>query len=654
MPLTSWFGVRRKILFKCLGPILAFASLALSLLVRVSLRGDDYAGWDLLGPAYGLYMLSTLPFFTALRQLAHAVVDFGFWNHTNSLLFTFIPGVLTQLWPWEYWGHLVNFVLVVATFRVIQKVARLPGDQTWLLALAWASSPALLSFAVSGYPYATGFLPHALALLVVTRPRLQERPLATLLACLGILALSWNVYESGKTFFVVLVLASILERSAPSRVRAVWIFVALLQVAFISVDRGRNVALVVSHLSPTGPLRTAGHLLPRFLGTHLDLPILVPLGVLALLVSGRYRALVTGCLAFQVAAVVLLADMSGGDLFPRRYLTITYYAIVAVAVAWTHVLPASRLPFRKIVLAGLVAGNVWQWADLALFFQTPAAERVEPLPFTQAPDYSVFPHEVDFVRTVRAEIDAGREVVLLHNLSADHEDRGNPAGVLERLYLGLGHEGFERSILVFGSRHGRYSRLPIRPLDAIRDDLRDLARGGPERLANVRVCFLRSEDSPRLLDENALVFAELRRRFSIQAETGVSSEVGCFGVARRPPHSLDEPPSVAGPADGVRSEVAWVGKVVADAPHLKASPGRAFEASWPGTITCARPGTYTLLLGVDGEARIFVAGRPTLAHASHGFALARATVSLNAGPNAVEVFFDSPTGLGRLVWDVQP
>jgi hypothetical protein len=644
----------RSTALKHVVPVLAFASLALSLLVRVILRGDYYAGWDLVGPTYGLYMLSTLPFLTALGQLGRAVVEFGYWNHTNSLLFTLVPGALTKLWPWEYWGHLLNFLLVAATFGVIRKLADLPRDQTWLLALAWACSPALLSFAVSGYPYATGFLPHCLALLVVTRPRLRERPLATLLACLGVLALSWNLYESGKTFFVALVLASVLERSAPSRTRAVWILVALLQAVCISLDRGRNVALVIGHLSPTGALRTAGHLLPRFFGTHLDLPILLPLGLLALFVSIRHRGLVAGGLAFQVVAVVLLADMNGGDLFPRRYLTVTYYAIVAVALAWTHAQPSSWLPVKKIVLAGLVMGNVWQGVDLVRFFHVPLAERVEPLPFTGAPDYSVFPHKVDFARSVRAEIDAGHEVVLLHNLSADHEDRGNPAGVLERLYLGLGHARFERSLLVFGSRHARYSRLPVRPLDAIRDDLHELARGGPERLAKVRVCFLRSESSPRLLDENSLVFAGLRHRFSIQGEMGVSSDVGCFGVAPRPPNALDETPSVVGPADAFRSEVAWVDKLVADAPHLAPSPGHAFDGSWSGTITCARAHTYTLLLGVDGEARISLNGRTALARASRGFALARAPVSLNAGPNAVEVFFSSPTGLGRLVWDVQP
>jgi len=72
-----------------------------------------------------------------------------------------VPGALGRWWPSEYWAHGLTFVLVLVTFWLILRFGELPLRKAWLMALAWGASPALLSFSVAGYPYATGFLPHA-------------------------------------------------------------------------------------------------------------------------------------------------------------------------------------------------------------------------------------------------------------------------------------------------------------------------------------------------------------------------------------------------------------------------------------------------------------------------------------------------------------
>src|SRR5437773_4698589 len=50
----------------------------------------------------------------------------------------------------------------------------------------------LLSHSVEGYPWASAFLPHALALWITTSPALRRRPLVTLLSALLVNELSWH------------------------------------------------------------------------------------------------------------------------------------------------------------------------------------------------------------------------------------------------------------------------------------------------------------------------------------------------------------------------------------------------------------------------------------------------------------------------------
>ena len=66
--------------------------------------------------------------------------------------------------------------------------------------------------------------------------------------------------------------------------------------------------------------------------------------------------------------------------------------------------------------------------------------------------------------------------MLLYNLGCYSESFTNPVGVLERLYLGLGHERFVQSVFVFGSERCRYSCLPIRPQAEFSSFLQTLPR----------------------------------------------------------------------------------------------------------------------------------------------------------------------------------
>ena len=78
----------------------------------------------------------------------------------------------------------------------------------------------LLSHSVEGYPWASAFLPHALALWITTSPVLRRRPLVTLLSALLVNELSWHVYELGKTVAVVFLAGTVLLRGVPLSTRA--------------------------------------------------------------------------------------------------------------------------------------------------------------------------------------------------------------------------------------------------------------------------------------------------------------------------------------------------------------------------------------------------------------------------------------------------
>lgn len=148
----------------CLISSLALFSVGFSLWMRIVCRGPYYPGWDVLGPAHGLFLVSTRSFWDAVVSVFHSTRHFQYWNHTNSLLYTLIPGYLGALWPWEYWAHLLTFALFMLTLWLVARVVDLPIRRSWILLLAWGASPAMLSFSVAGYPYITGLLPHALAL----------------------------------------------------------------------------------------------------------------------------------------------------------------------------------------------------------------------------------------------------------------------------------------------------------------------------------------------------------------------------------------------------------------------------------------------------------------------------------------------------------
>jgi hypothetical protein len=538
---------------------------------------------------------------------------------------------------------------VLLTFGLILRVAGLPLRQSWVLGLAWGASPALLSFSIAGYPYATGFLPHALALAIVASPRLRARPLASLALCLLATELSWHVYEAGKTLVVVFVLAALLEREARRATRLAWLAASTLQVILIRSQRGFNVDYVLSGggRGPLALVAAAGKVLHALVLPVVDLPLLVPLAVLGLWLTRRYRWLLVGGAASQLLTLVLAAAVEASAIIPRRCLTTTFYCLTAVAIAFKEGAPApGRRPLLRLALVtALLGGNLWQLAHLWIFFGVPPAGRTQPLPFTFSNiDYNVAAGVTDLAGKVRAEISEGRRVLLLCNLSSEYAP--DPPGLLERAYLSLGHEPFVRSVLAFGSRNCRYDCLPIRPLEDMEREMAALAAGRVEAVA-----FYKKELKPRLhVEEAAVALAALGHSFVLRPGPDPAPGFGSLRLAARA-RATALPLAIENPTEPLPLDLIWMPRPRAVSRSVRTSPRgeEGFRYEWTASATAKEATAVDLLLGFDGHLRLSLDGEPVLDRRCVGFTLWRERWELRAGTHAVGLAYETHDGTGRLL-----
>jgi hypothetical protein len=439
-------------------------SVGVGLAVRVAHRGPYSPGWDFLGTAQGLYWISTR---TPSEILSLYVANFYQMNFTvwslSGAPVVLLPGALTALHPWEYWTHVVAFVLFLVSLALVRVALALPWAETWLILLAWGASSALLSWSLTGLAYATNFLPHALALVIVLR--LSRRPIATALLCVVTHLLSWQVQELGQTVFIVL-FAAVLLLDGSRACRLMWLLTGAWQlwttVMHPTQERFRHVPWL-------GIAGTAERL--RALAWHLidpgvdALPFLV-LALVCVLLVRRHRWFWRVLFGAQVALLVALALTNLDFVWPRRFLLVGSYGLVAI-IALGHELGERG---RGLLAAALLAANVWQvgsvvrWSRIPLQAQGAAGFT---LPSTRSTvDYRVVFGIVDWYHQLRTDLDQGKNIFLLYNHLSYPENATDPAAIPERLYLTLGHEAFAERVVMFGETR-RWNGLPIRPFEQL-------------------------------------------------------------------------------------------------------------------------------------------------------------------------------------------
>ena len=501
-------------------------SVAVSVSVRVLERGPYVSGWSLVAPTQGHLLASTRPAWSAIREVFYQNRHFWLPFSVYSAPYSLIPGYLGRLWPWEYWVHVLVFVTFCGTLWTILEGAGLPFRAAGILLLGWGASPMLLSHAVEGYPWASAFLPHALALWITTSPSLRRRPLLTLLSALLVDELSWHVYELGRTVAVVFLAGTVLLRDVPRPTRTAWLVAALVQlgeVLFVHPTANIN-AFVYQRSSPwpafhpgLGAVLAGVVAAAKAIATlELDLPVLLAVGVASFLFFRRDRRFLVALLLVQLGLVLLLATFQADQLRPRRFIMVEGYCLVAIAWMYRE---ASALP-RRLLAAVLVLGNVWQGSELIGFVPIPFAMGTSfTMPYTYSREGvgSVTFSHVDWAHALRREVEKGRRVLLLYNLDCYPENFTNPSGVLERLYLRLGHERFVHSVFVFGSRSCRYCCLPIHPLGDFGSFLDGVHPGGPTPPAGLVIYFPTMCKGPGAEHpEVDRLLVELGRRFRLR------------------------------------------------------------------------------------------------------------------------------------------
>lgn len=518
--------------------IVAFAGVLIGLLVRIVHRGPYFPGWDVVGAANGLYLVSTHSFpelvaFYRLRVFDGALA----WN-VISVLTALMPGFLASVWPSEYWPLVVTPAIVGTVWLILARALD-ERPRYWPIALAWGASPALLSYTVAGFAYISNTLPFAIALYVVLR--LRDRPGWTAVLGLTSIVAAWQVQELGRTVFVVYLAASLAVWPARRHVRALWVVLGLWQLYLANAHHSFN-TMHYAEMALPGPLALPGAVLAtlrHLLTAQADLPILLVAGLVSLACLPRLRAFWLLLFLFQLGLLVLLAANSGtlegvGAIWPRRALLLSF-----VCVATCASVCLARARGWAIVAALLVLGNAWQAFDTARWAAKPLdfAEKAFTLtlPYTQSPlpnrqqlDGRVPLLVVDAYQEMRSRLDAGKRVFLAYNLSSFDENATDPAGALDRLYLHLGHERFLRDVFVFGSGRIRCNELPIRPMAELGPALDAIQK--PEQIEGFWLFHPNDDNdwpnSKHHREEFEEMFAQVYRRFDVWWGIPVADQAG--------------------------------------------------------------------------------------------------------------------------------
>ena len=229
---------------------------------------------------------------------------------------------------------------------------------------------------------------------------------------------------------------------------------------------------------------------------------------------------------------------------PRRFGLVDGYALVLVATFMREAVGGNRLVrgVRAVVVGLLVAGSIWQLADLARFVRTPFVRgrdrSVFTLPYSQSQvDYMVNLENVDWAEELIARVERGERLLLVYNLDAYYENITDPSGVLERLYLRVGYERFVGNVLVFGSHPCRQSAcLPVRPMAEIGPALDRLREEAPATLTRVTgyVVAPHQIDGPLFLGERAALLAAIEARFTVHWQDTESATFRRFSLTPRP------------------------------------------------------------------------------------------------------------------------
>jgi hypothetical protein len=124
-------------------------------------------------------------------------------------------------------------------------------------------------------------------------------------------------------------------------------------------------------------------------------------------------------------------------------------------------------------MALLLVGNVWALVDAARFVSAPRTDVAFTLPGVKSDEGVGLVDRplMAWVEELAKRARAGDRVIVLQGQYCPSENFTNPVGVLERLYLRLGHEMFRSRIVAVATDEPRYVTVPVVDIRTVLDTL---------------------------------------------------------------------------------------------------------------------------------------------------------------------------------------
>jgi hypothetical protein len=428
------------------------ALLAVSLGWRWWLRGDYFAGYEVMGAAEGKRLLVTEGFWPAL----HYLVTFRTRLEAmaaQGVIWAFLPGAASLLWPAVWWQAAATLAACVVGALLVVRAAGWTVRDGWpWAALAWASSFVLCAYSINGFLWGGVFLPFALVLAGVWGARRWWTSL--LLVLLG-LEVPWHTYELGKLVGVVAVLAAITTSERPWALRAAWAVAGLLELyaafvywptgnfgTFVSIGTGAiQGSSEVASRKMTGLVQAAWEIVRAFSTwppgdspRHIDFPTLPALGLVGALLAGRRRNL---ALAFWLFSLALLGVLTASnELLPRRTPLFLWTSLACLLAglrerAWLRPVAAALLAITAAAqLTALARHSATLRFDAGALFPIPGMGGGEGAGIVDPP-------AVRWANEIVRRVRAGETIVLFDDVTCYPENWTNPVGLPEQVYLQL-------------------------------------------------------------------------------------------------------------------------------------------------------------------------------------------------------------------------
>ena len=456
------------------------------------LARDVYVdGWDLFAATYAVLVLHAGSFPQALATIWHAVLNQRqrpVFTGGESFIYGLVPGLLDGVKPWLLWSHLWNLVLfLLLSIWLVRRLRCTP----WVYCACVLASPALVSLSITGLPdLPSTAIPYGLTIGYLLADAGRDRRVVwnivrDVAVFAAVTAVAFNGYESGKTFFIVPVIAALTLADVPLARRIAWIACAGAIAALVHDNQAMTTqtALAAVPHDVEGFLRGLRAFAHEYVVTwYIDFPALALTAFASLLVLRERRLFWTALLFAALGLVSLNAfQFDGAFLVPHRYLLLGFVSALVVSRTLSQ-MPRPRAAALLWIPIVLGIGYTSFTTGRFVLEKPPATvrdwngTRVYPLPYNRARlDAHVWRDRVADAKTLVARVQQGTEPhVLFYGFTAAGEDSVNPQLIVSRLLLPLGYDVFTRRVAFFDDAFHMYFPFPVKPLADVRPTLAGL------------------------------------------------------------------------------------------------------------------------------------------------------------------------------------